>query len=139
MNIKKSTLTIKNIRHNFDLTGAVPGDWFIGCIDCGHQFPYKTAVPDGIDCPGCFLNSLYMYTVTPEDVKLDIEAIKREGAKEGLKTAFYEKKAVAKNNLELMHPGGAMNPHHMELLEQSIRHLQDILQEYEKCQSQAES
>lgn len=51
--------------HPFILEGMKPGDWFLGCTQCGIQLPTNAA---GVPlCPNCN-GALNMYTVTVQDI-----------------------------------------------------------------------
>lgn len=56
---------MKNVKHNFDLSGMKAGDWFLGCIPCNVQYP-ATGLAKPI-CKNC-LGEMRVYTVTEDDL-----------------------------------------------------------------------
>jgi len=56
----------RNVTHEFDLSGLVAGDCFLGCPNCWFRFdPHTGAAPV---CPECRGN-MNLYYVTKDDVE----------------------------------------------------------------------
>lgn len=57
---------LRNIKHGFDLSESIVGDWFMGCDRCWFKHENNCAVGDQ-RCPKC-RKTLSVFDVTDDDV-----------------------------------------------------------------------
>ncbi len=58
-------MEVEKSKHQYDLSGMVVGDWFLGCPDCGYQYEKLTACSPF--CPICGVR-MHHCVIQPEDL-----------------------------------------------------------------------